>query len=153
MNRVVFGGCMGQFDFHFLLIGCYRWVVDTWILCLYLSIWQQKEEPISFFPTEPWLYSPLTPRHRSLVFSSKIILRIVFFFRVLHGLCLPHHLLNSSSHLTAMLQPWWLPFWFLSQGIECFEPESSPPVFRVSSVISLLSFFRWLATSHDSFTV
>lgn len=133
--------------------GCYRWVVGIWILYLCLSIWQQKEEPISFFPTEPWLYSPLTPGHWSLVFSSKIILRIVFFFHVLHSLCLLHHLLNSSSHLSAMLQPWWLPFWFLFQGIEYFQPESSPLVFHVSSVIFLLCFFRWLATSHDSFTV
>lgn len=133
--------------------GCYRWVVDIWILCLYLSIWQQKEEPISFFPTEPWLYSPLTLRHWSLVFSSKIILRIVFFFHVLHSLCLLHHLLNSSSHLSAVLQPWWLPFWFLSQGIEYFQPEFSPLVFHVSSVIVFLFFFRWLATSLDSFTI
>lgn len=73
----VFGGrwaSLTSISFDEGVIG--GWWVSEFYICL--SIWQQKEEPISSFPT--MIIFTLTPGHRSLVFSSKIILLDSFLF-------------------------------------------------------------------------
>lgn len=104
ISRVVFGGSVGQFHLHFLVdegvIG--GWWVSEFYVCVYVST-ERRARLFLFYRT--WFPPPLTPRHQSLVFSSKIILMNVFFFWVLQGPCLLHHLPNSISHLSATLQP------------------------------------------------